>query len=66
MELQRLELSDYRSGTKAQKIKFANGLVTGFSTRGFVKIDNHEFDEDSVREMFEWVCCTAPLMMESN
>jgi isopenicillin N synthase-like dioxygenase len=55
MELIRLDLSDYRNGSKEQKDRFVNQLMKGFSTRGFIKLDNHGFDAAAVNDMFKWV-----------
>jgi hypothetical protein len=66
MELQRLSLSDYRHGTKEQKSQFASQLLVGFATCGFVKLDNHEFDGETVRQLFEWVSSSLSPSLEQN
>jgi len=51
-----LDASLFTQGTEAQKLHFANDLMAGFKRYGFVKLINHEIPEETVAEVFDWVC----------
>ena len=50
-----LDYSHFTSGTEEQRRKFIHQILESFTTTGFVKITNHGFDEQQLKEVFGWV-----------
>ena len=50
-----LDYSHLTSDTEEQRQKFIHQILESFTTTGFVKIINHGFDEQQLKDLFEWV-----------
>lgn len=55
MEIQTLNLSDFRTGNHDQRATFAETLNDNFTRHGFVKLVDHGFSDSSIDRLWSQV-----------
>jgi isopenicillin N synthase-like dioxygenase len=53
VNIPRLDLNDYLSGTADQKKKFSDDIGSAFNETGFVTITNHGLDKDLITKLYQ-------------
>jgi hypothetical protein len=54
-EIKVLDAQKWFSGNAQERQEFAQSLLEGFQTAGFVKLVNHGLSDKCIDEAFEWV-----------